>query len=59
MLFNDATNGGVLGDPETAVRISVPPCAITKKTVRAGPASAGLVGAGIKVKVPVQSEFTE
>jgi hypothetical protein len=59
VLLSDATNGGVLGDPETAVRISAPPCAITKKTVNAGPASAGLVGCGVKVNVPVQSGFTD
>jgi hypothetical protein len=59
VLLMDATNGGVFGDPETAVWICAPLCEMTKKTVSAGPLSAGFVGAGVNVKVPVQSEFTE
>jgi hypothetical protein len=51
-------NGGVLGEPETVVRIWAAPPVRTKFNFRAGLASAGLVGAGVNVNVPVQSEFT-
>jgi hypothetical protein len=51
-------NGGVFGEEVTTVRISEPSGATTKCKVRAGEASAGTVGCGVKVNVPVQSAFT-
>jgi hypothetical protein len=53
-----AVNGGEFGDAVTAVRICEPFCVTTKWTVSAGPPSAGLVGCGVKVNVPVQLGFT-